>query len=316
MNRPSHPAKLAALAAVSMLCAQAAWAWQPAASNQTTAQQIVFQPPVDGTCRAESGSIARGRLVSISEMEIVMINSLDRQVSFPTDGILTIRTKDGEFQYDLENDDFSDAVRRASELDGVDVVTIYIPQPTQQAPNQPGVGQGSGRPMTGGTPNRPPVGADAPPTGTQSDSSTPGFSNVPPSQTTTTPATIDTSNSSLRCASCGNVISADSRIGQTCPHCGVVWVPNPVYQSTVADTTNTHPGHGSIPVAGHGGPAPVAGQAGRAGQATTPQPATAPAPLVGQGGNFSFDAMPLWQKAGAFLGFLAVLYMVINSRRR
>jgi hypothetical protein len=310
MNRPRLIPTLALLVAVCLIDARESRAWQLPSGGQATSQQIVFSPPAAGTCRAESGSVARGRIVSISEQEIVMINDQNREVTLPTNEVRTVRTTDGEFQYEPAKDDFSDAVRRATALDGVNITTIYIQQPTQPPPNQPGVGQGN----PGFTnPNRPSAGVNNPPSGGQPQggaptySSTPGFSNGPPAGSSST--STSTENSSLRCASCGNVIGPDSRIGQTCPHCGVVWVSNPTFRPTVADTSSTHQGLTST---GHGGGATTVATA--AGQ-TTPQPATVPAPAVGAGGNFSFESMPIWQKAGACIGFLAILYLVINGRR-
>jgi hypothetical protein len=239
-----------------------------------------------------------------------MINPQDRTVSFPTSDIRTIRTKDGEFQYEPGSDDFSDAVRRASELDGVQIAQVYHQQQTQPPPNQPGTGQGN----PGFTnPNRPPAGVNNAPTGNQPQgeapvySSTPGFSNRPPVNTGNAPAA--TEGSALRCASCGNVISADARIGQTCPHCGVVWVANPGFRPIVGNTNSAHQGYASTST-------PAGTTAGGTSAPTTAaQPTTAPAPAVGTGGNFSFEAMPMWQKAGAFIAFLAVLYLIVSGRR-
>jgi hypothetical protein len=291
---------LAVLAAACLSAGHAAWAWQQATPNSGAgAQQIEFNPPVEGTCRSESGSVARGRLVSISEMEVVMFNTQNRRVAFPTAGIRIIRTRDGSFQYEPANDDFADAVRRASELTGVTITTVY----NQQPPNQPGIGAGN---QGFANPNPPQVGVNPNPTGTtpQGDapvySSTPGFSNRP--APVAEPDPNATYNLQLRCTSCGELISDDSRPGQSCPHCGVFWSVNPSFEPAAHDTTGANS-------------RPVGATAGGGAAQTAPQPAALPPPTVANGGSFSFDAMPLWQKVGAFVGFLAVLYLIVSGRR-
>lgn len=303
----------ACLALVVGLCLgslQSAGAWQT--GGYSTSQQIRFTPPVEGTCRLVSGTVSQGRIVSISEVEIVMLNAQNNELNLETSRVRTVRTRDGAFQYSPGEDDFSDAIRRAGELDGVTIGEVYnAPQPQEQ-PNQPPAGVGQNP-----APNRPPVGANNPPVGTQpmgtqsgdgtgnspSYSSSQGFANPAPNiPFGQDPSTLP------RCSECGNVLSADALEGQSCPHCGVLFTASPLNYPSVSNPTGGHAGYTSNPPAdAHGGAATANQPAGGF------QPAP-PASTVGPSG-FSFDAMPMWAKAGAFIGFLFVLYMVVSSRR-
>lgn len=297
------------------------WAWQSASTVQPGSQQIQFTPPVVGTCRMTSGSVTRGRIVSISESHVVMITDQNRDLTLDTNVVRTVRTSDGEFQFNPAEDDFSDAVRRASAIEGVEIVAVYNQTQGQPAPNQPPSGvngspaaPGIGRPSPQVGSNRPPAGTGNVPMGQRPDlgspdsppvySSTPGFSN-PHSTVQQDEPTVG----ATRCATCGNEISADSRLGQTCPHCGVVWVSDPVYRPRVTDTSpSTTAIYTSTPIT------PQTTPAGGVQPTTAPSTPTS-APTVGSSGNFSFDSMPIWAKVGVFLGFVGVLYLLVSGRR-
>jgi hypothetical protein len=273
-------------------------AWQSAPSTY----EIHFAPPIEGTCTLNSGGVIRGRIVSVGEQQIVMINNQNREVTLEPENIRVLRTSDGEFQYMPATDDYADAMRRAESVGGVGFVPVFGESDTQQQPNQPPAGI-QNNPIT---PN-PPVGvadtsspSDFAATGQSTNySSTPGF-------TTPNPGLISGAERELpRCGTCGNAIRVELSTLQSCPYCGVLFTPTP-YSPTVgvpaeiasSGPTGTHTGGGGATAA------PPAGQV----VSNTP-PASSPA------GNFSFDAMPIWAKAGAFIGFIFVLYMVISSRR-
>ncbi len=308
MKRAHIRTTLVLSVAIGLAYSVEAQAWQPGTTAQASSRQVIqFNPPVEGTCRVTSGGVTRGRIVSISEAQIVMRTQQNRELTINTSDARIVRTSDGAFQFQPESDDFSDAVRRASALDGVQIAAVYTQPQGQPMPNQPPTGVGAG-------PNRPPVGVNPgstvtpPSTGTTASpqvySSTPGFSNSGSTVSSSEPTT-----GSFKCTSCGNEISADSRLGQTCPHCGVVWVSNPVYQPRVADTspaatptyTSTPPTQPTGAVAG--------GQGGQV------QPSTVPPPVAAPAADFSFETMPIWAKVGACLGFIGVLYLLVAGRR-
>lgn len=303
--------KLCALGALSLvtLCAAVC-----AAADKS---ELAFDPPLSVSIRQTNGLTARGKLLTVTEQELVLRAVNGKEVKFKLDRIRFVKNTDETFEYWPNKEKFSELCKRVDEvpdatLNNAAHLARRDGRPQRSPQPDPADVRGEStrrtRPAIASSENdlRAPGGVDESPgaggprvqnaADAQQQPARRNFSADDTPLTTDDVADPPARGSVIySCSNCTQDLPATIRSGDSCPHCGEI----AVFEEDSAELAATVDPRGD-PFAAAGPPTVPVSVA----HVAAPQPT----------GGLSIAEMPFIAKIGIFAGFLFLGWILLQRR--